>query len=71
MRPISPEATLDPTDDDDPDPRTLPGRSMPGLRSVPAGEQRFCVLCGRPLRAGHPITRVHGSAVHAACRRKG
>jgi hypothetical protein len=28
---------------------------------------RLCVLCGRPLRAGQHMLRVHGSTIHARC----
>ena len=36
---------------------------------VRAGERRVCALCGCPLLGGQRITRIHGSAVHVACRR--
>jgi hypothetical protein len=32
-----------------------------------AGRVRLCVLCGRPVRAGQHILRVHGSTIHARC----
>ena len=32
---------------------------------------RLCVLCGRPLRAGQHILRVHGSTIHARCTNAG
>jgi hypothetical protein len=32
---------------------------------------RLCVLCGRPLRAGQHILRVHGSTIHARCTNTG
>lgn len=28
---------------------------------------RLCVLCGRPLRAGQHMLRIHGSTIHARC----
>jgi hypothetical protein len=31
----------------------------------------MCILCGRPLRAGQHILRVHGSTIHARCSNAG
>ena len=28
---------------------------------------RCCPRCGRPIRAGQPITRIYGTAVHRHC----
>lgn len=28
---------------------------------------RCCPRCGRPIRAGQPVTRVYGTAVHRRC----
>jgi len=28
---------------------------------------RLCILCGRPLRVGQHMLRVHGSTIHARC----
>jgi len=33
-----------------------------------APQRRICALCGRPIVGGQRITRIHGSAVHVACR---
>jgi hypothetical protein len=30
---------------------------------------RRCPLCGEPIRGGQACTTVHGTAVHARCRR--
>ena len=31
---------------------------------------RRCPLCGRAIRCGDAVTRVHGSTVHTACTRR-
>jgi hypothetical protein len=38
-----------------------------GLLRPGARRARVCVLCGRPLRAGQRLLRVHGTTVHARC----
>ena len=38
-----------------------------GLPRPGARRPRVCVLCGRPLRAGQRLLRVHGTTVHARC----
>jgi hypothetical protein len=42
------------------------GRAEP-LMPAFAARTRLCVLCGRPLRAGQHMIRVHGSTIHAQC----
>jgi hypothetical protein len=37
------------------------------LRHTAVARPRLCVLCGRPLRAGQHMLRVHGSTIHARC----
>jgi hypothetical protein len=36
---------------------------------VGAANGRRCPLCGRSIRCGDDVTRVHDSAVHTACKR--
>ena len=42
-----------------------------GLLRLGARRARVCVLCGRPLRAGQRLLRVHGTTVHARCSNTG
>ena len=42
-----------------------------GLLRPSARRARVCVLCGRPLRAGQRMLRVHGTTVHARCTNTG
>jgi len=48
---------------------------IPDRPGVPPGESernradRCCPLCGRTIRCGDDVTRVHGSTVHTRCTR--
>jgi hypothetical protein len=33
----------------------------------PATRVRHCPCCARPIRAGQPITTIHGTSVHVRC----
>ncbi|HEY1537790.1 MAG TPA: hypothetical protein VGF63_00225 [Solirubrobacteraceae bacterium] len=56
-------------------PRNTRIRAIPTIAAAPdadaaaasAGRIRLCILCGRPVRAGQHILRVHGSTIHARC----
>ena len=46
-------------------PQSPPGERQDGPQPL----DRRCPLCGRALRCGDEITRLHGSAVHVRCTR--
>ena len=52
-------------------PATARIADVDGLLRLGARRARVCVLCGRPLRAGQRMLRVHGTTVHARCRDTG
>jgi hypothetical protein len=35
----------------------------------PATRTRHCPCCARPIRAGQPVTTIHGTSVHVRCAR--
>jgi hypothetical protein len=42
-----------------------------GLLQTANARTRLCILCGRPLRSGQHMLRVHGSTIHARCSSSG
>lgn len=75
-------STTDPVDQPHPAAPTAPPASLDAPATARSAMQRIadadilqtrraatrlCVLCGRPLRAGQSMLRVHGSTIHARC----
>jgi hypothetical protein len=64
--PLNPDVTLGARP-----PGVVPLADTDGIMRAGIARPRLCVLCGRPLRAGQHMLRVHGSTIHARCSNTG